>query len=154
MKLRHLQAVLHGEHAGGVPQDALLFGERAGEHPGVVGQEHARQPERAGHVQEVRGLIGSIAVDGAGPDARVVGDEGHAASPEMGGAVMIERPKPGWISSNFAAVHHRLEHGADGVGAARVGRDESSRSSSERGPPSGPSRSRWQVPTPSQAGSN
>ncbi len=84
MELRYRQPVLNGEHAGGMAQDPLSLGERACEHPGVVRQENTGKTERAGHVEEVRDLVGGRAVHGAGHHIRIVGDDGHALPAQTG----------------------------------------------------------------------
>src|SRR6266516_3551152 len=48
-----------------VAQDAAALGRRPGEDAGIVGEKHGGQVERVGDLEEVRRLVGSVAVDRA-----------------------------------------------------------------------------------------
>ena len=52
--------------------------------PGLSARNTHRQMEGVGDVEEVRGLLRGCGVDGAGPYARVVGDDRDAAATEAG----------------------------------------------------------------------
>ena len=122
VQLRDLEPVLHREHAGRMAQDALLLGRRAGEDTGVVGQEDARQAEGAGDVEEVRGLVGGVAVDRARADVRVVRDDRHAAPTEVRERGDDRATEAGLDLEQLAAVDQRTRArdgwGRDGAGRA------------------------------------
>src|SRR5580704_3711190 len=87
MKLRYRKAMLNSEHARGVAQDPVSFGDCSGEHSGIVGQEHTGKPERPDDVEEVRDFVGCRAVDGSGHDTGIVRHDGHtlATQPSQAG---------------------------------------------------------------------
>ena len=124
VQLGHGQAVLDGEEAGGVAEDALAFGRGAGQHPGLSARKTHGQPEGPGHVEEVRRLVGGVTVDGAGQHARVVGHHGHTASAEVGEDGHDRTSEAGLDLEQLAVVDHLGQHRADGIGLAGVGRDQ------------------------------
>ena len=82
VELRRGQSALRGEQACGRPQRARALGGGARHHAGVVGQEDHGQAEASDDLEEARALLAGLAVEGAGPLARIVGDDRHRLAAE------------------------------------------------------------------------
>ncbi len=80
--------------------------------------------ERVGHVDEVRGLVGRLAVDGPGLDRRLVGHHRHRLAAETDERGHDRPPEPGLDLEHRAVVGNQLHDGPDVIAAAQVGRDQ------------------------------
>ena len=83
---------------------------RAGEHTGVVGKEDQWKVERVRHHDEVRGLVGTVGVDGAGEHLGLVRHDRDRLTAEPGERADHRLPEPGLHLEPRPIVEHRVDH--------------------------------------------
>ena len=104
---RHGQVRAGDEQAAAVAHQPGLLDLGADHDAGRVAQNEERDVEGVAQLHEARGLVGAVAVDGAGEVGRVVGDTPIGRPSMRMNAVTMPRPKRGRSSSTEPASASR-----------------------------------------------